>query len=218
MSPTVETGRPTRRAGLVLVCGLLVIGTAAVTPAGLGGRPVPPFSVAIWVVVFLTALAVQRACGASPGLALKRLLLFAPFILLLVLPAALMAPPGRRWIAGFGLAARAVAATSGGIALAQGLGPPGLVAGLRQLRVPERLVHILGAALGSLHIVLRQVRAMLRAREARRPGYGAWSTLTLAPVRTARGFGRLVAALLLRSLERAEALDRARRARGAADA
>jgi energy-coupling factor transporter transmembrane protein EcfT len=36
------------------------------------------------------------------------------------------------------------------------------------------------------------------------------------PVETVRGFGRLVASLLLRSLERAEAVETARRARGGA--
>jgi energy-coupling factor transporter transmembrane protein EcfT len=113
-----------------------------------------------------------------------------------------------------GLLARALAATGAGVALATWLGPSGLVAGLRQLRAPDRIVQILAEALASVGVVLRQVRAMLRAREARRPGYGAWSTLAFTPLRTVRGFGRLVAALLLRSLERAEALDRARRARG----
>jgi energy-coupling factor transporter transmembrane protein EcfT len=38
-----------------------------------------------------------------------------------------------------------------------------------------------------------------------------------APRETVEGYGRLIAALLLRSLERAEALDRARRARGAGE-
>ena len=37
-----------------------------------------------------------------------------------------------------------------------------------------------------------------------------------SPAETVRGFGRLVAALLLRSLERAEAVEQARRARGGA--
>jgi energy-coupling factor transporter transmembrane protein EcfT len=55
---------------------------------------------------------------------------------------------------------------------------------------------------------------MLRARAARRGGGGAWSALARSPRGTLRGFGRLVAALLLRSLERAESLERARDARG----
>jgi hypothetical protein len=73
---------------------------------------------------------------------------------------------------------------------------------------------VFDATLASLTIVLRQVRGMLRAREARRPAFGAWSDLLTAPSDTVRGFGRLVASLLLRGLERAEATEQARRARG----
>ena len=68
--------------------------------------------------------------------------------------------------------------------------------------------------LASLALVARQVAAMLRARAARRMSGGAWSALVRSPRETLRGFGRLVAALLLRSLERAESLERAREARG----
>jgi len=96
------------------------------------------------------------------------------------------------------------------------LGPSGLVRAARDLRLPARLVDVFEAMLASLTIVLRQVRAMLRAREARRPGFGALSDLLASPVETTRGFGRLVASLLLRSLERAEAIEQARRARGGA--
>ena len=202
------------RAGLLLAAGLVAVGAAALAPAGLGGRAVPPFSVVIWVAVFLIALVGQRSRGVRIGEALRRLLAFLPFILLLALPAALVSAEGRRLETGMSLTARAVSATSAGIALATWLGPSGLVAGLRRLHAPDRLVDILAEALASLTVVLRQVRSMLRAREARRPGFGAWASVASAPVRTARGYGRLVAALLLRSLERAEALDRARRARG----
>jgi energy-coupling factor transporter transmembrane protein EcfT len=200
--------------GAVLAGGLALVCLAAIAPAGLDGRPVPPSSVAVWAVVLAAALVALRAHGVAPRRALERLLWLLPFIALLALPAGLLAAPGRRLAVSLGLGARALAAAAAGLALAEWLGPTGLVAGLRELRVPPRLVQVLAAALGSLALVLRQVRAMLRAREARRPGYGAWSLLAASPRRTARGFGRLVAALLLRSLERAEALDRARRARG----
>lgn len=219
MSPTAERTRtPGQRPGLVLAAGLAVVCAAAIAPAGLGGRPIPPASVALWLSVLVAAFAAQRVRGFTFPVSLRRLLPFLPFILLLAVPAAIMAPPGRRLPTGLGLAARAMAATSAGVALAAWLGPEGLVTGMRQLRLPERLVQILAEALASLTLVLRNVRSMLRAREARRPGYGAWSSMTVTPVRTVRGFGRLVAALLLRSLERAEALDRARRARGAGGA
>ncbi len=97
------------------------------------------------------------------------------------------------------------------------LGPAGLVRGLRHLHLPARLVAIVEATLASLAVVTRQVTHMLRAREARRPHLGAWSAMAWRPAETVRGFGRLAAALLLRSLERAEALEQARRARGGAE-
>jgi energy-coupling factor transporter transmembrane protein EcfT len=76
-------------------------------------------------------------------------------------------------------------------------------------------VDVLAAALASLAAMLEQARAMLRAREARRTTHGPWGSLLAEPVTTARGFGRFAAALLLRTLERAEAVERARLARGA---
>jgi len=206
--------RAAARPGLVLVAGAAVVGVTAIVPAGIGGVPVPRGSIAIWALVLLLSFGAQRACGVRPDDAAKRLALFVPFILLFALPTALLAPAGRRFAAALALLARATAATSASIALATWLGPAGLVAGLRALHAPDRLVQILADALASLGVILRQVRAMLRAREARRPGYGAWASLASSPVRTVRAFGRLVAALLLRSLERAEALERARRARG----
>lgn len=215
MSRTAEPGaRAVARPGLVLATGAAVVGAAAIVPAGIGGTPIPAGSVVVWALALLLALAAQAWCGVPPIDAAKRIALFLPFMLLLALPAAVLAPPGHRVATALGLLARATAATGAGIALATWLGPAGLVAGLRQLRAPERIVQILAEALAALGVILRQVRAMLRAREARRPGYGAWASIATAPVRTVRGFGRLVAALLLRSLERAEALDRARRARG----
>src|SRR5206468_653191 len=94
------------------------------------------------------------------------------------------------------------------------LGPAGWVEAARRLHAPPRLLEVFSAAVASLAVVFRQVSAMLRAREARRPGRGAWPRLLASPRGTLRGFGRLVAALLLRALERGEALERARRARG----
>jgi energy-coupling factor transporter transmembrane protein EcfT len=103
-----------------------------------------------------------------------------------------------------------------GAAVAARLGPSGLVRAVRALGLPVRLADVFEAMLASLTIVLRQIRAMLRAREARRPGFGGLGAVAAEPVETVRGFGRLVASLLLRSLERAEAVETARRARGGA--
>jgi energy-coupling factor transporter transmembrane protein EcfT len=206
--------RIAERPGLTLAVGLAVILAAALAPAGLRSAPTPPSSWCIWAAVLAAALLALRRSGLYLAGTLTRLAWVLPLILLLALPAAFFAPPGRRVEIAAALTARALAAASAGVALATRLGPVGFVTGLRSLRVPERLVEITAAALASLILVLRQVRAMLRAREARRPGYGAWSPLAVSPRRTVRGFGRLVGALLLRSLERAECLDRARRARG----
>ena len=87
--------------------------------------------------------------------------------------------------------------------------------GARALGAPARLVDVLEAALASLAAMLEQARSMLRAREARRTTHGPWGSLLTDPAATLRGFGRFAAALLLRTLERAEAVERARLARGA---
>jgi energy-coupling factor transporter transmembrane protein EcfT len=206
-----------RRPGLVLAVGLVVVLAAALAPAGLRDQRVPGISWLIWAATFLLALAAFRVAGVPVGEALRRIAWLLPLVALLAVPAGLLAGPGRRALVALALGARALAAATAGAALAARLGPSGLVGGARQLRAPGRLVDILEAMLVSLTVVTRQVKAMLRAREARRPGFGAWSALSAAPADTLRGFGRLAAALLLRSLERAEALEQARRARGGGD-
>jgi energy-coupling factor transporter transmembrane protein EcfT len=200
--------------GLLLAVGLAAIVAAALAPAGLDGRPIPPGSWLVWCGVLTLALAGFGAAGVRPVGAAGRIAWLLPLVAVLALPAAMLAAPGTRLAVACGLMLRAIASASAAAALATLLGPPGIVRGLRQLRVPPRLVDIFGAALAGLTVVLRQASAMLRAREARRPAHGAWSMWTADPVATSRGFGRLVAALLLRSLERGEALERARRARG----
>lgn len=200
--------------GAVLAAGLALAVAAALAPAGLGGDPVPAASWLTWAAVLALAFAGFARAGVTPLATLRRLAWLLPAVAPFVLPASLVAPPGSRLAALAALTARAVASASVAAMLAALLGPAGLVAAARSLRVPPPLVDVLAAALGGLTVVTRQATAMLRAREARRPARGAWARLAVAPRRTLRGFGRLVAALLLRSLERGEALERARRARG----
>jgi energy-coupling factor transporter transmembrane protein EcfT len=202
--------RPAR----VLAIGLGLVLTAALMPAGLTGQEVPVWAWLVWISVFALGLAMFHWAGWLLPEALRRVAWLLPFVVVLAAPAGLASPEGRRGVVMVALAARALAAATAGAGLAVVLGPTGLVHGLRQLRLPTRLVAIIEATLASLAVVTRQVTHMLRAREARRPHLGAWSAVASRPVETVRGFGRLVAALLLRSMERAEALEQARRARG----
>ena len=222
MMPTGRRGRSghaspgVTRPAPVLLLGLALVVAAALTPAGLSGRPVPPWSWAVWAAVFAAALWTFERAGLPLAEAFRRAGWLVPVVALFSVPAALLAPAGSRLAVGAALAARALSAAAMGAAVATRLGPSGLVRAARDLRLPARLVDVFEAMLASLTIVLRQVRAMLRAREARRPAFGALGDVAASPVETTRGFGRLAASLLLRSLERAEAIEQARRARGGA--
>jgi energy-coupling factor transporter transmembrane protein EcfT len=205
-----------RRPATALLVGLALVVAAALMPAGVSGRPVPWWSWSVWAAVFAAALWTFGRAGLPLPEALRRAAWLAPVVALFSVPASLLAPSGGRLVVGAALAARALAAAAMGAAVAARLGPSGLVRAARDLRLPARLVDVFEAMLASLTVVLRQIRAMLRAREARRPAFGALGDVFSSPVESTRGFGRLVASLLLRSLERAEALEQARRARGGA--
>lgn len=202
------------RPGLVLASGIAAILVAALTPAGLTGGGVPPWAWPVWALALSGAVLVFIRAGGTASGTLRRLAWLLPVVAIFVVPAAWLAPPGSRGPVAAALLLRAWSSASLGSAIAFALGPSGLARGVRQLGAPDRLADVFEATLASLAIILRQVHAMLRAREARRPAFGAWSAVSVAPVETVRGFGRLVAALLLRSLERAEAVEQARRARG----
>ena len=202
------------RPAVPLVLSLAAIIAAALTPAGLSGRPIPVWGWGVWLVTMAGAVGLLRRAGYALPDALRRTSWILPVVALFIVPAAWLAPSESRGVVALALLARAWSAASLGAGIATYLGPAGLARGVRQLGVPVRLADVFEATLASLSIVLRQVHAMLRAREARRPGFGAWSAILVSPVDTLRGFGRLVASLLLRSLERAEAVEQARRARG----
>jgi energy-coupling factor transporter transmembrane protein EcfT len=201
--------------GHVLGAGLVLTILAALAPAGLTHPAVPAWSWGAWGLAFAVGAGAFRLAGSTPPQLLRRLLWLLPFVLVFALPAVLLAPPGRRLSTAAALAARALGATTAAAGVAFLLGPLGLVHGARALGVPGRLVDVLEAALGSLVAMLEQARAMLRAREARRTTFGPWGSLLVEPASTLRGFGRFAGGLLLRTLERAEALERARLARGA---
>jgi energy-coupling factor transporter transmembrane protein EcfT len=201
--------------GLVLATGLALAALAALAPAGLARPSVPAWSWVAWAVAFAGGAAAFRLAGSTLPQLVRRLAWLLPFVLVLALPAALLAPAGRRAVTAVALAARALAATAAAAGTAFCLGPVGLVRGARALNVPGRLVDVLEAALSSLAAMIEQARAMLRAREARRTTHGPWGSLLAEPASTVRGFGHFAGALLLRTLERAEAVERARLARGA---
>lgn len=205
--------KATDHPGVALLAGAGGTVLAGLLPAGLRGEPLAP-SLCAWGVLAAAAvvLLLRRPGG---GRAAGRILLLAlPIALLLAAPAALLAPPGRRAIVLAGLLARAGTAVLLAGTTATLLGPPGIVAGLRALRAPAGFVDVMEAALASLVLLGDEARAMLRARRARHPAGRSFAGIVGAPVDTVRGYGRLVAALLLRALARAERRELARRARG----
>jgi len=171
----------------------------------------------VWGAVFAAGcLLAARAGGGLHPAARSLGWLLAP-ILLITIPAAFFAGAGRGGVVAAALVARAFSAATMMLATVTFLGPTGTIAGLRALHVPGRLVEIVHAMLVSLTAVGRQVAGMQRARSARRASATPWASLASAPVETVRAFGGLAGALLLRSMERAESLERARRARGGAE-
>ena len=198
-----------------LAAGLALAVLASLSPAGLGAAPVPAWSWAVWLAAFAAGVHGFVSGGSTTAQLARRLGWLVPIVLVLALPAALAAAAGARVETALALVARSLAATTAAAGTVFRLGPLGLLRGARSLGLPERLAQVMESALVGLVAMLERARAMLRARAARRPGGGAWERLLSAPVATLRGFGRFGAALLLRTLERAEAQERARRARGA---
>ena len=203
------------RPGAVLAVGLGLTALAATAPAGLGGESVPGWSWLAWLLALAAGVHGFRSGGGTLAQVARRVAWLLPFVLMLALPAALLAAAGHRASAAVALVTRSLAATTSAAGTAFRLGPLGLLRGVRALGVPERLALVLEAALVGLRSMLERARAMLRARSARRGKDGAWGLLLREPGATLRGFGRFGAALLLRTLERAEAQERARVARGA---
>jgi energy-coupling factor transporter transmembrane protein EcfT len=198
--------------GVGLAVGVAAVALAAAAPAGVHGKPIPAWSWVVWAVVLMAAVVVLRATRGGV-VALRPLVLLLTTVLLLTLPPVIFATAEHGPLLGVALVSRALATAIASVATVAYLGPVGLVAGLRALRLPGRFVDVVHAMLVSLSAIVRHVTGMLRATTARGTGRGPWSGLAFAPSRTVRGFARVTSASLLRSLERAEALERARRAR-----
>lgn len=206
----------TARPGLVLAAGAALGIAAGLAPAGIGGGAIPAASWAVWGCALAAAIAGAKAGGRPAASTLRALVWLGPVVLLLTLPAAWFAAKGRGTLVAAALVVRALSSSAATLATVAALGPSGVVAGLRALRVPARLVAIVQAMLVALAAIARQVAAMKRARAARRARARPFAALLRAPSETLEGFGSLTAAVLLRSIERAESLERARRARGGA--
>jgi energy-coupling factor transporter transmembrane protein EcfT len=204
----------TARPGTVLAAGLAVVVLAATAPAGVHGKPVPLWSWIVWSTVLAASVLLIRSKRGGLVLAARQLAPLLPTVALLTLPAVVFAAAEGGAIVGYALLARSMAAAAAGLATVTYLGPVDVVAGLRALGLPSRWVEVVRAMLISVTAIVRRVTQMLRARTARGTGRAPWSSVLATPVETSRGFGRITAALLLRSLERAEALERARRVRG----
>ncbi len=203
------------RPGPLLAAGLVVTTLASLSPAGLRGEPVPAYSWLLWSLALAWGLLAFRRAGSTLAEIARRATWLLPFVLTLALPAALLAPPGGRLEAAAALLARSLAATLAASGTVFLLGPSGLVRAVRALGAPDRIASVHEGAPVTLSALVERARSMLRAREARRTGPGAWGLLLREPSATLAGFGRFGGALLLRTLERAEAQERARLARGA---
>jgi len=130
-----------RRPAPVLLLGLALVVAAALTPAGLAGRPVSPWSWGVWMTVFAAALWTFGRAGLPLAEAFRRVSWLVPVVALFSVPAALLAPSGGRLVVGAALAARALSAAAMGAAVATRLGPSGLVHAARDLRLPARLAR-----------------------------------------------------------------------------
>ena len=206
--------RHTARPGTALAAGLAASVIAAVAPAGLAGGSVPVTSFAIWGTVLVCSVVVMRSSEGSLSPAIRRIVWLLVPVLLLGVTASLLVPRERRLAVGAALLLRSLASASAAIATVAALGPGGIIRGLRALMAPALLVDVLHAMLVALTAVARQIAAMQRSRSARRARSAPLAALVTSPVQSVTGFGRIAGALFLRSVERAEALERARRARG----
>jgi cobalt/nickel transport system permease protein len=155
---------------------------------------------AVHAVVVLTMLAVARV---SPGFALRRLVVIAPFLLAVATLPVIGPPPEVLWglsesglWSAWNIAAKGILGTLASICLAATTEAPDLVAGLERLRVPRIVTAIMGFTIRYLDVVSGEVARSLVAMRSR--GYRPRWLGAVGPM------ARSVGGLFVRSFERGE--------------
>jgi cobalt/nickel transport system permease protein len=195
VAATVETALHRAPAECKVLATVLFVVAVAFVPAG---HMVWPYL----VDAALLAL-VAFAARTPPSLLAGRLVIEVPFVLfVLVLPFA--AQDG--WWLAFAILAKATLAVLATGVLAWTTAPADILRGAERLRMPRTLIAIAGFALRYLQVVLGELRRMRLAR-TQRGDDPRW-------VWQARGTGRMVGALVVRTLERGERVHVAMLARG----
>ena len=192
---TVETPLHRAPAECKVLATILFVVAVALVPRG---QMVWPYAID---AALLAAVAV--AARTPPALLAGRLVIEAPFVLfVVVLP---FAAEDGLWLA-FGILAKATLAVLATGVLAWTTPAPDILRGAERLHVPKTLVAIAGFALRYLQVLLDELRRMRLAR-VQRGDDPRW-------LWQARGTGRTVGALVVRTFERGERVHVAMLARG----
>jgi cobalt/nickel transport system permease protein len=192
---TVETPLHRAPAECKVLATILFVVAVALVPRG---ELVWPYAVD-GALLAIIAVAARTPLSLLAG----RLVIEAPFVLfVLVLP---FAAEDGLWLA-FGILAKATLAVLATGVLAWTTPAPEILRGAERLGVPRTLIAIAGFALRYLQVLLDELRRMRLARVQRGddPRW-AWQ---------ARGTGRAVGALVVRTFERGERVHVAMLARG----
>jgi cobalt/nickel transport system permease protein len=195
---TVETPLHRAPAECKVLATILFVVAVALVPRG---ELVWPYA------VNLTLLAAVVLAARTPlTVLLSRLVIELPFVLfVLVLPFAAASFSEGAWLA-FGILAKATLAVLATGVLAWTTPAPEILHGAERLRVPRTLIAIAGFALRYLQVLLDELRRMRLAR-VQRGDDPRW-------LWQARGTGRTVGALVVRTFERGERVHAAMLARG----
>jgi cobalt/nickel transport system permease protein len=192
---------------VVLVYTAVVISLPRTSPAILACYAVGPFTILVWAKIPLR-------------FALKHILVISPFILVLALSSVLYdRTPGtvsfgpftcsaaRGWVRCFTILGKFIITMLALIALVSTTRFNDLLAGLRKLGLPRILIIQLGFLYRYIFLIIDRAQHMLRSRAGRKTrNLGLRTELKLAAA--------MLGSLLIRSIDDAEHIDIAMRARG----